>query len=186
MAPKASQEWRQEIPEMGQHLCSLTHLAPPYPTSHQYKKKTTCFYLYKVLSVQTVSAVSFLEMAQRDEVCKGGHGWGCSSAASYVWLLWCEGHDPSSALHPFKRLFNRDTQESFGKYEDTIDLCYDPCQFGILDSSKYYNIHEIQLPYAMKKPDGDANQSCKKNVLKLRSWLVPNSWKLNLIHYIDI
>lgn len=61
--------------------------------------KKNCFCVYKVLSEQTVSAVSFLEMAQRDGDCQGGGGWVCSAMASYVWLLWCECHSPSVPLH---------------------------------------------------------------------------------------
>lgn len=93
---KRSQRWG--------NIHTAWHTWPrPYPTTHQYKKtkkqQKTCFCLYKVLSVQTVRAVSFLEMAQRDRVCQGGAGCGCSSTASYVWILWCECHDPCSVLY---------------------------------------------------------------------------------------
>lgn len=48
-------------------------------------KKNNVF--LSIQSVQTVRAVSVSEMAQREEVCQGGGGWGCSLTASYVWLL---------------------------------------------------------------------------------------------------
>lgn len=72
---------------------------PTLPPTNMKKEQQTCFCPYKVLSVQTVRAVSFLEMAQRDGDRQGGGGWGWSSRASYVWPLWCECHNLGHAQH---------------------------------------------------------------------------------------
>lgn len=59
-------------------LGSLCLTLPCHPETYR-RKKQNIFLLDKVLSVQTVRAVCFLEMAQRDGGCRGG---GCSSRAA--------------------------------------------------------------------------------------------------------
>lgn len=61
-------------------------LTPPPTDIYIYKKEKPNMFL-SIQSVQTVRAVCVSEMAQREEVCQGGGGWGCSLTAPYVWLL---------------------------------------------------------------------------------------------------
>lgn len=81
------------------HLWAL----PSPPHQPQTLKTREVFIHLKVLSEQTVRAVSFSEIAQRDEVCQEEGGWGNSSRASHVWLLWCDS--------AFKLGNNSDTTE---------------------------------------------------------------------------
>lgn len=34
------------------------------------------------------------------------------------------------------------------EYHSSVGLCYDPCQFDMVDSTKYHKIHELQLSFA--------------------------------------